>query len=293
MKRLLALALILCCLTGCAWAEQGSWTQEEWHAVLDALASDEAEPVPENRRVPFRSDWLAAEEKGFANILLISSDSADIEKNFGRASAMMICRVDLKTGNARLLSLPEDALVTLPEAPEAIPLRYVNCFGGPGLTARCLNEALDLRISRYCAINIMAFIESVDTLGGVTMELTKKEAKALDLKKGNQKLSGEQALMYMKLRRDDDGSSRVRALLSAILRQTIENASLSQAMRLLDILLHGVNTNLTMDNLLDLVFALFSQQQPASVEALGLTSESGFLDAEVMVQCKQFLYGEE
>ncbi|MBR3740181.1 MAG: LCP family protein [Clostridia bacterium] len=293
MKRLLALALILCCISGCTRAEQGSWTQEEWQTVLDALVSDEADPVPESRRVSFRSDWLSVEEEGFANILLMSSDSLDIEKNFGRASAMMICRVDLKTGNTRLLSLPEDALVTLPEAPEAIPLRYVNCFGGPGLTARCLNEALDLRISRYCAINIMAFIESVDTLGGVNMELTEEEAQALELKPGSQMLSGEQALMYMKLRQPNDGSGRVRALLSAILRQTIENASLSQAMRLIDILLHGVNTNLTMDNLLDLVFALFSQQQPASIEALGVAAESGSLDDGLKAQCKTFLYGEE
>ena len=293
MKRLLALILILCCLTGCAWAEQGSWTQEEWQAVLDALVSEEAEPVPENRRASFRSDWLAAEEKDFANILLISSDSLDIDKNFGRASAIMICRMDLKTGNTRLLSLPEDALVTLPEAPEAIPLRYVNCFGGPGLTVRCLNEALDLRISRYCAINVSAFIESVDTLGGVTMELTEEDAQALEMEQGSQKLSGEKAFLYMKLPQSDGGSSRVRALLTGILRQTIENASLNQAMKLIDILLHGVNTNMTTDNLVDLVFALFSQQRPASIETMGLTAESGSLDAAVMAQCKRFLYGEE
>ena len=293
MKRLLALALIFCCLTGCARAEQGSWTQEEWQAVLDALVSDEAEPVPESRRASFRSKWLPAEEKGFANILMMSSDSADMDKNFGRTSAMMICRVDLQTGETRMLSLPEDALVTLPEAPEAIPLKYVNCFGGPGLTARCLNEALELQISRYCAINIMSFIDSVDILGGVTIELTEEEAHILNMEQGSQKLNGEQALTYMKLRRLNDGSSRIRTLLSAILRQTIENASLSQAVRLIDTLVNGVQTNLTTDNLLDLAFALFAQQQPASIEAMGLTAESGSLDAAVMAQCKRFLYGEE
>ena len=60
MKRWLALAWILCCLTGCARAEKGNWTQEEWQDVVEALASDAAEPVRENRRVSYRSSWLPA-----------------------------------------------------------------------------------------------------------------------------------------------------------------------------------------------------------------------------------------
>ena len=293
MKRWLALVWILCCLTGCVQAEKGDWTQEEWQAVLDALASDEAEPVPENRRVPFRSAWMPAAEKNFANLLLLSSDSPDIEKNFGRASAILVCRVDLITGKTRLLSLPEDALVTLPEVPEAIPLRYVNCFGGAGLTARCVNEALGLRVSRFCALNIDAFMEIVDGLGGVTMTLPEEEAAALEMEKGSQKLNGEQALGYVKLRHTGDGSVRLRGLLSAVMRQTAESGSTSQALRLADLMLPAVDTNLTTSELLDLVFAIYNQPQSAFIEARGLMADSGILDYGMMVQSKTFLYGEE
>ncbi len=293
MKRWLALAWLLCCLMGCAHAEKGSWTQEEWQAVLDALASDEAEPVPVNRRAPFRSAWLPAAEKNFANLLLLSSDSPDIEKNFGRADAILVCRVDLLTGETRILSLPENALAALPEAPEPIPLRYVNCFGGAGLTARCVNEALGLRVSRFCALNIDAFIGIVDGLGGVSMELTEEEAEALGVEKGRWKLDGEQALRYVKLRRAGDGSARLRGLLSAVLRQTAESGSVSQALRLADLMLPAVDTNLTTNELLDLVFAIFSQPQSASIEARGLAADGGGLDSGSMYQSKQFLYGEE
>jgi hypothetical protein len=34
--------------------------------------------------VSFRSGWLPAAEKGFINLLLISSDAPDIDRNFGR-----------------------------------------------------------------------------------------------------------------------------------------------------------------------------------------------------------------
>ncbi len=293
MKRWLALACILWCVTGCAFAQTGAWSQEEWQAVAEALESEEAEPVPESRRAPFRSSWLPEKEKGFVNLLLISSDSPDIESNFGRADAILVCRIDLATGRTRLLSLPEDALVKLPEAPEMIALRYVNCFGGAGLTARCVNEALNLRVSRFCAVNIDAFIEIVDAMGGVTMDLTEEEAAALALEKGERRLNGEQALNYVKLRTAGDGSRRVRALLTAVLRQTVTSGSIKQVMLLIDLLLPAVDTNLTTDDLLDLVFALFSIRQSDSIEALGLTSESGSLDAGVAAKSRRFLYGEE
>lgn len=293
MKRWLALAWILCCLAGCARAEKGNWTQEEWQAVVEALASDEAEPVQKSRRVSYRSAWLPETERGFANLLLLSTDSPDIEQNFGRADAILVCRVNLWTGDTRLLSLPEDALVTLAETPEPIALRYVNCFGGAGLTARCVNEALGLRISRFCAVNIDSFIKIVDSLGGVTMELTEGEAQALGVKAGKQKLDGEHALRYVKLRQPGDGSTRVRALLSAVLRQTAEDGSVNQVLNLADLLLPSVDTNLTTDDIIDLIFALLGQEKPITFQEMGLAAQSGSLDAGLMAQSRQFLYGEE
>lgn len=293
MKRWMALAWVFFCLMGCALAEKNEWTQEEWFNVTEALASDEAEPVPQSRRVSFHSAWLPEIEKGFANLLLLSSDAPDIGRNFGRADAIVVCRVNLETGETRLLSLPEDALTALSETPEPIALRYVNCFGGPGLTVRCVNDALGLRVSRYCAVNINAFIEIVDALGGVTLELTEGEALALNMEQGTQRLDGEQALRYVKLRQSGDGSGRVRALLSAVLRQMTEGGSLSQALRVADLMLPYLDTNLTTDDLLDLVFAVLGQENPVLVDTLGLKAESGGLDGDLAVQCRRFLYGEE
>ncbi len=293
MKRLLAFLCVLCCLTACAGAEKKTWSEESWQKIVDALASDEAEPVPERHRVSFRSEWLSAAEKFFINILLISSDAPDIDRNFGRADAILVCRVNLLTGETRLLSLPEDALVALPETPEPIALRYVNCFGGAGLTARCVNEALNLGVSHFCAVNMDAFIEIVDALGGVVMELTEEEAQALDLNRGTQRLTGEHALRYVKLRQTGDGSTRVRALLSAVLRETAEGGSIKQVLNVANLLLPSVDTNLTTDNIVDLIFALFGQGQPVSFEAMGLAAESGSLDADLMAKSRKFLYGEE
>ncbi|MBQ6255892.1 MAG: hypothetical protein IJJ60_04815, partial [Clostridia bacterium] len=127
--------------------------------------------------------------------------------------------------------------------------------------------------------------------GGVTMELAEGEAEALELAKGAQKLTGEQALRYVKLRRPGDGSTRVRALLSAVLRETTAGGSVKQVLGLADLLLPSVDTNLTTDDIVDLIFALFGQDHPISFDAMGMTAADGGLNGDLAAQGREFLYG--
>ena len=293
MKKWMALLCVLCCLGGACRAEGTEWKQEDWTAVTAALASDTPNPVPEERRITVRPGELFAgkTEDGWANILLLSTDAPDRKRNFGRSDALMVCRVNLNSGDVFLLSLPEDALVTLPGFPQDMALRYVNCFGGPMLTVKTVNEALGLRLNRYCAVNMDAFMEIVDALGGVTMDLTEGEGQALGLTAGPHRLDGAQALRYVKLRRQGDGAKRARALLEAVARQAVSGGSLNHALHLIDLLLPAMDTNLTTDDLVNLAFALFGQETPGRLESRGLMpGEVGKLDDRAAA--REFLYAE-
>ena len=277
MKRWLALMCALWCLAANCFAEDILWSAEEWEAVAAAMASDVPDPVPEWRRMRVNARALRtaqedAQEAGWANLLLLSTDAEDIDRNSGRSDALMVCRVNLDSGNAYLLSLPEDAMVVLPGLPEPVALRYVNCFGGPALTAKTVNQALGLRINRYCAVNIEAFTSIVDVMGGVTLDLTVGEAEALGLSAGRQLLNGEESLRYVKLRQSGDGAQRGRALLEAVLRQALSGESLGQALNLADMMLPRLDTNLLTDDVVDLAFALFGQETPGTMLTMGLDS---------------------
>lgn len=318
MKKLLVLVCVLCCLTGWGTAENGwqddpidgyiidecwdavqdalntdgSFADGGWLAVTEALSSDAPDPVMERYRLSFQSSWLPAAEKGFANLLLLSTDSPDIGRNYGRADVALACRVNLKTGETRLMPLPQEALVTLPEVPEAIALRFVNCFGGAGLTARCVNDALGLRLSRYIAVNSEAFIGIVDGLNGVELTLSAEDASALGLEAGPRRLNGLQALKYVKLHAEDR-AQRVQTLAAAVLDQVGKDGSVGQMLRLADALLPGMDTNLTTDDILDLAFALFGQAEPPAFEVGELKAESGVLEEALSAPCRRFLYGED
>ena len=297
MKRWMALVCLLCCLAGACRAEEGVWYRQDWEWTIAALASDDPNPVPEAMRISVRPDDVRSREaeqteKDFANVLLLSTDAPEGEPNFGRTDAMLVCRVNLQTGDTYLLSLPEGAMAEVQGVPERIALRYINCFGGPLLAAKTINETLGLQINRYCAVNMAAFITIVDALGGVMMDLTEGEADALDLNAGKNQLNGLQALKYVKLRRQGDGALRARALLEAVSRQALNGGTVNTELKLMDMLMPAIDTNMTTDDLIDLAFALFGQETPGKMATRGLAVKDGeMLDEEAAEMSRAFLYG--
>ena len=298
MKKLISLLCalcMLCALPGACRAQGEKWSAEEWEKVVEALASDQQEPVPEKNRVRVNARQLSVQkptEQGrYMNVLLASTDSEDMERNFGRTELLLVCRVDLLSGDTRVLSLPAYGLVSLPELPEAVALRYVNCFGGPMLAMRALNETLGLSLNKYMAVNMEDFVGVVDYLGGVTMTLDEEEAQALELEPGERRLTGAQALAYARLRREGDYAGRSRALLEALLGQMTASSTVTQVLSMVDMLLPVTDTNLTTDDVIDLVFALFGQESPVEFKAQGLKpNEENVLDRTVEVRALDFLY---
>ena len=272
-------------LTSCL--AESAWDQEEWAAVTAALSSDEPDPVPKERRILVKDSDLGDEwlEESWMNVLLLSTDSPDMTQNFGRADVAMICAVNLETGETHLLSLPQFALLSLEGAPEKVFLKYVNCFGGPMLVLKSVNEALELKLHRYCAINFQSFVKAVDLLDGVTLTLSDQEAQALELAPGENRLSGEQALRYTRLRQEG-GAARPRKLLKAVLSEALSQNSIDRAFSVMESMISSLDTNLTTMDLMNLLFAVASTQEKADVTTGSLPDG---LDAAA---ARAFLFGE-
>ena len=292
MKRMAGALLAVLWLCWAALGE-GNWSAADWAAVTDALRSDAENPVPEERRLSVSPGQLSAAaglDKAKMNILLLSTDAPDIRQNFGRSDVMMICSVDLETGDTRLLSLPAEARVSPEGLPEAVALKYANCFGGPLLAAKAVNEGLGLNIQRYCAVNFDAFTDVVDALGGVSLPLTETEAAALGLEAGERQLTGEETLRYVRLRQESQDMPRPRKLLLAVLDQALSRNSLDDAFALVEALLPILDTNLTTENLMDLLFALLGQEETPAFSARGLEMDGAAELSAGTEACHTFLY---
>ncbi len=290
MKRVLTALLALALLFSCASAEEQA--EEEWKLITAALAADEPDPVPDAWRIRVEMDALNAQpspDPDVMNILLLSTDAEALTDDRGRSDLMMLYSVHLKTGRTKLISLPETARVTPAGLPDAIQLKYVGCFGGPLLTAKTINEWLALDITRYCVVNEPALIQAVDWMGGVTLPLTDTERDVLGITDSAAVLNGEQALRFVRLRRAGNTWERPRRLLEALLGQAL-SGGMDGAFFLVQRLIPAIDTNLTTEDVVDLLFALLWQEEAPAFEALSMpcpdSNENG---AEWL---RQTLYGE-
>ena len=298
MKKTFALVCALCILISLIPGQaEAVWDSDAWQQTVSRLHSGEPMPVPESRRIRISQSQVyladpAEQKSGWLNVALISTDAQDMRQNFGRSEALLVCRVNQKTGEFRLLSLPEYMTVHVDGLPAEIQLRHVNCFGGPLLALDTVNWELGLSVNRYCAINVDAFADIVDRVGGVTLTLTDEEAQALSLGSGTQTLSGMQAVAYLKLRRQWDGALRFRILLEALMRQMSSSGLVSGALALVDTLLHMIDTNLTLDEIVTFVFALLDQKEMKGIQTYRLDADAeGHVSEQSLQACREFLYG--
>jgi len=148
------------------------------------------------------------------NILLLGADSR-VTSDPGRADTIMLVRLDPVTKHVRLLSLPRDTRVTIPDhgvnkLNQASSGYYQD--GGTSLLIDTITTDLlpGLRIDYTVKTDFAGFAAIIDALGGVTIDVEERMYyKAVDvfinLQPGVQHLNGEQALGYARFRMDAVG----------------------------------------------------------------------------------------
>jgi LCP family protein required for cell wall assembly len=146
------------------------------------------------------------------NILLIGSDRRKgAEADKGRSDTMILVRLDPGTGCMSMLSVPRDLYVTIPGyGQDRVNVAYT--VGGPKLTVQMFKELTGLPIHHFMDVNFIGFANIVDYLGGVYIDVDRRYYNppgtgwaAIDLQPGYQKLTGRQALSFVRFRHDERG----------------------------------------------------------------------------------------
>jgi LCP family protein required for cell wall assembly len=146
------------------------------------------------------------------NILLIGSDRRlGIKGDKGRSDTMLLVRLDPQAGTISMLSVPRDLWVHIPGyGMERVNVAYT--LGGPAKTVAMFKELTGLPINHFVDINFVGFINIVDYLGGVYIDVDRRYYNppgtgwaAIDLQPGYQRLNGHQALGFVRFRHDATG----------------------------------------------------------------------------------------
>jgi len=197
------------------------------------------------------------------NILLLGVDEiSDGKEKDTRSDCMMICSLNRDTGNVKLVSIERAIYVEIPGIGKDL-LTYAHHYGGPELVQQLIEEYFHIDLAGYVEIDYDGFMQVVDALGGVDVELTRMEMLCLNgdleeyypengawawekMVEGMNHLTGHDALMYCRLRAIDSDWHRVERQRTVIqlLADKAKNASLSQIIDMVRIVLSHTRTNL-------------------------------------------------
>ena len=194
-------------------------------AVLGRINYDEPK---ENQYVAARQ----LEKSMFVkNILLLGVDARpDEESETSRADSMMLISIDMKHKCIKMTSFLRDTWVYIPAHEGEQRLNAASSYDGYSGVVDTIEYNFGVDIDGYVVADFEMFKVLVDSIGGVEVDVTKREAKEVTshkkrygnvtLEAGKHKLTGEQALAYCRIRKIDTDfmrTKRQRTVITSIL----------------------------------------------------------------------------
>ncbi len=254
--------------------------QEQVSQLVQMPLKEVVEVEPKLQQAPVVSDGtenitvktLTEEEETYRNIVLFGVDSREKALLKGtRSDTIMIASVNEKTHEVKLVSVYRDTFLNVGEDTYN-KANVAYAYGGPSRAVEMLNNNLDLEITDYVTVGFSGLIDTVDAVGGITIQLTEEEVGYLNSYQicmaeelgreyvpveyaGEQVLNGMQATAYCRIRytagSDFKRTQRQRDVLIQILEKA-KNMSLIEMNAAIDAILPKVATSLDMKEILEL-----------------------------------------
>ncbi len=236
---------------------------QEVSNVPDA-SEDEISKLNNQIKVNIESGTVMEDSK-VTNILLIGSDTR-ISDDRGRSDSMIVITINKETKKIVATSFLRDIYLQIP-GKENNRLNTAYAYGGADLLLETIERNFKFKIDKYIIVDFFAFIDIVDAIGGITMEVQESEQdtinsyikeinkiqgeasnKDLLSETGTMILNGKQALGYARNRYstngDFDRTGRQREVLLAIY-EKIKDQNLVEMNDFLNIMLPQITTNFT------------------------------------------------
>ncbi|GAA5043826.1 LCP family protein required for cell wall assembly [Thermocatellispora tengchongensis] len=225
-----------------------------------------------------------SEPRGAMNILVVGVDKRDnltrrqqnllkLGRESGqRTDTMMVVHLSEDHSKVTVVSLPRDTWVTIPgKGQHKINSAYQ--FGGAKLAVKTVQNVTGLTINHYVEVNVLGFIDVVDSLGGVSVctPVPINDPKtALTLQPGTYKLDGVKALAFARTRAtarsDLDRIDRQQQVLSALLGQALSTGTLTNPAKLTSLVNSTLQTLTVDDALADDLLGLAGQLKDVSTD---------------------------
>lgn len=215
----------------------------------------------------------------FSILLLGLNTREEVGSGLGQINTFMLLTVNLQELSFTITSVPRDSFVNIPCWGTYDKLSHTN-WGGANCAVGAIEAMFDIDIPYYVKLNFTGFMEIIDVLGGIEVDIPFRfaeqdsrrrfaEEHLIRLEAGPQRLNAEEALAFAR-HRNLRGTSEMtgndfarvghqqmifQAMLSEMLSQS---TSINDILPLLEVLGRHVQTNLTSQEIMTIVDYLLS-----------------------------------
>ncbi|ERF48806.1 hypothetical protein N039_12150 [Staphylococcus sp. EGD-HP3] len=173
-----------------------------------------------NRKSNLR-DSKVNPSKDPVSILFLGIDENEQRKKNGqsasksRTDAMIFSTLNPDTQQLRMLSIPRDTISYIPKVGYYDKITHAHAFGGPIASMDAVEGTLNVPVDYYVRINMEAFVDAVNELDGIYYDVpynlnepNTDDTGKIKVKKGYQKLNGDEALAVARTRHNDSDLKR-------------------------------------------------------------------------------------
>ncbi|GGG88581.1 LCP family protein [Paenibacillus radicis (ex Gao et al. 2016)] len=248
-----------------------------------------AAPAPEDGP----DDYVKKDTFEPMTFLLAGVDSRDGGDGMMNADVLMVVSFNPQTHSASMLSLPRDLLLK----PSGLPSRKANYYYAHYFikdkdqvipnTKHFFSDLLGFPLDHMVVVNFDALRQMVDVLGGLQIDVDMDmryrdtvDGTNINLKKGLQKLNGQQVLDYVRYRKSNQGTQessdfarndRQQQVIKQIIEKLGNFQGISQWGKVLDIIGDNVKSDIPQPELQQWIYS-FNKIKPNEIHTLQMDS---------------------
>ena len=195
-------------------------------------------------------------EDGIYNVLVVGTDKVGLNTD-----TILVMSLDSVNNKANVLSIPRDTMSNVSRSVKKINAAYaVGAKKGKGNIDNLKKEVsylLGFEVDNYVVVNLSAFEELIDAIGGVTIDVPRNmnyddpyQDLHIHINKGLQTLNGAQAVGFVRYRSGyaEGDLGRVKAqqlFVEAVAKQLSSASTITKLPKLAEIVLRNTDTDLT------------------------------------------------
>ncbi|WP_110928366.1 LCP family glycopolymer transferase [Bacillus massiliglaciei] len=230
----------------------GIYAASFYQSLKDAVSTMQGTDYKSDKR----AEDLKFKRQDPFSLLILGVDERKGDR--GRSDTMIVMTVNPKKESIEMLSLPRDTRTEIVGHNSTEKMNHAYAYGGIPMAINTIEAFLDIPIDYYVKMNMEGFKDIVDAVDGVTVENDMNLSHGgFSYPKGTLTLSGEEALVYSRIRKEDPRGDygrqmRQRQVIQAIMKKGASLSSLTNYQDIFKALGKNVETNLSFDEMLSI-----------------------------------------